>query len=123
MLIIDDDRDIALALVEVLEDDGYVVSTAPDGAKALAWLEANHPPDAILLDLMMPVMDGFAFRAEQLARERLRDVPTIVLTAGRIDDRVRALGAAAVWRKPLEVDVLIEGLKQVRSGVAPAPRV
>jgi CheY-like chemotaxis protein len=118
LLIIDDDRDIAEALVELLEGEGYVVSTAPDGAKALAWLEENEPPHAILLDLMMPVMDGFAFRAEQLAREGIRDIPTLVLTAGRIDQRVRDLGTTAVLRKPVDLDVLLGGLDGVRDGVS-----
>ena len=65
VLVVDDDRDIRELLVELLGGEGYLVSSAADGRQAL-WEAHAHRPDVILLDLMMPVMDGYQFRAAQL---------------------------------------------------------
>jgi len=81
ILIVDDDDDIRLALAEVLEDEGYQVKTAANGNEALALLRSSESPCMILLDLMMPVMDGWAFREHQLKDPALADIPVYVISA------------------------------------------
>src|SRR3954470_12387725 len=82
VLVVDDDPDIRESVRLVLEDEGYEVEEAADGAAALALLRAaTTRPDVILLDLMMPVMNGWQFRAAQLADDDLADIPVIVLSA------------------------------------------
>ena len=81
ILIVDDDRAVLNGLRELLENEGYAVATAIDGVEALQLLHAGLRPCAILLDLMMPRMDGWDFRHEQLKDPRLKDLPIIVITA------------------------------------------
>jgi len=101
VLVVDDDRDIRELLVELLGGEGYLVSSAADGRQAL--LEAHaHRPDVILLDLMMPVMDGWQFRAAQLEDPDLAGVPVVVISAFDHD-----LDAAAVMQKPFLVEELL----------------
>jgi two-component system chemotaxis response regulator CheY len=109
VLVVDDDADTREAVGEVLRDDGYLVSQAPNGDVALCDLRAaSELPDVILLDLMMPVMDGVAFRAEQLADPALADIPVAVFSAhARAEEAARALNADAYLEKPLELDELL----------------
>src|SRR5690349_3166740 len=65
VLIVDDDAAICLSLGDSLRDDGFDVTTAANGSEALEVLRTSPPPSAIILDLMMPVMDGWDFRNEQ----------------------------------------------------------
>ena len=88
-----------------LADEGYAVRAAPDGRAALALLETWRP-HLILLDLMMPVLDGWGFRARQLATPGAEDLPVIVLSAAR-DMRVEALRPAAVVPKPFDLELLL----------------
>ena len=81
VMIIDDDPDLVCDLSELLESEGYEVATASDGLDALNQLRQGLRPSAILLDLMMPRMDGWDFRHEQLRDDELKEIPTIVLTA------------------------------------------
>jgi CheY-like chemotaxis protein len=102
VLVVDDDRDIRELLVELLGGEGYLVSSAADGQQALVEAHARHP-DVILLDLMMPVMDGWQFRAAQLEDPDLAEVPVVVISA--FDHE---LDAAAVLQKPFLVEELLE---------------
>ena len=81
ILIVDDDEDIRLALAEALEDEGYQVRTAANGKEALALLRSSPPPCLILLDLMMPVMNGWEFREQQLGDPALAEIPVYVISA------------------------------------------
>lgn len=105
ILVVDDDPDIREALSSVLEEEGYRVATATNGREALDWLHRSEPPCILLLDLMMPVMNGWEF-IEQLKTEggRLASTPVCVVSA--FADRAPA-EAVAVLRKPLEVDALL----------------
>ncbi len=107
---VDDDTDIREGLREILEDAGHGVTEARNGRDALGALRAAEAlPDLILLDLMMPVMDGFQFRREQLADPRLAAIPVIVLSAdGQMGERAGALGDALSLRKPIHLDQLLE---------------
>jgi two-component system, OmpR family, response regulator CpxR len=83
ILVVDDDADICDALSEVLEDDGYRVSTAASGQEAINYLRdrADDPPGLILLDLMMPVMNGVEFLDAYKEARDLPVVPVVVLSA------------------------------------------
>ena len=102
VLVIDDDPPIAAGLSECLEGEGYDVAVAGDGRAALGLLRAGLRPCVILLDLMMPVMDGWDFRQEQLKDPELSEIPVVVITAaGFSEETVKAqLGAVELVPKP-----------------------
>ena len=110
ILIVEDDADIREDLAEILRDQGYEVVTKENGAAARDWLHdhVNSLPDVILLDLMMPVMDGWHFRAEQLQDASLAKIPVVVLSgAGDVRREASALGAAGYVSKPFKLDALL----------------
>lgn len=113
VLLVDDDEAIRYVVAEALLDEGFSVRTASDGQQALALL-ANWRPDVIVLDLMMPGMDGWAFRAEQRARGLALDIPLVVLSASRrAPDSAEELGAAAVLAKPFELDLFLATIQRL----------
>src|SRR5213075_2065863 len=81
VLIVDDDPPILSGLSEFLQGEGYNVAVAGDGRAALDQLRRGLRPSVIVLDLMMPVMDGWDFRHEQMKDAELRDIPVIVISA------------------------------------------
>lgn len=114
VLIVEDDDDIRETLLEVLEDNGFEPSCAANGAEALTLLrDREDKPHVILLDMMMPVLDGWGFRNAQLADPALRGIPVIVLTAhASIEETAAALGATGFLRKPVRLDPLIEAIRR-----------
>jgi CheY-like chemotaxis protein len=112
VLIIDDDGPILESLGEILVDEGYALATARDGREALAYLAANPAPACILLDVMMPVMNGYEFRRQQLRDPRLAPIPTLLLTAGHVDGRVAELRLSGWLRKPINLPLLLASLEQ-----------
>jgi CheY-like chemotaxis protein len=104
ILLVEDDLAIHDSLGESLEQSGYLVITAVDGREALALLRSGVRPSAILLDLMMPVMDGWDFRQEQRRDPTLRDIPVVVITAsGFSASTVRTqFGEVEVIAKPIQ---------------------
>ncbi len=110
ILIVDDDRDIRETLKELVEQEGFAAICAENGEDALTELRSGDVlPCVILLDLTMPVMDGFAFRAAQLADPALAAVPVVVMTAdGNLEDKRKRIGAVRALKKPMEVDELID---------------
>lgn len=109
ILLIEDDQDIRLAMEDVLTDEGYDVCTAGDGLEGLAALKNTRElPQAILLDLMMPQMDGLTFRQHMRREARYDDVPVIVISADRNGDaKVREMAVAAFLKKPLDLDDML----------------
>jgi CheY-like chemotaxis protein len=109
VLLVEDDRDVREALMQVLEFEGYDVASAENGLEAMERLRGHAPPSVILLDLMMPVMDGRQFRAAQLQDPALAGIPVIVISAdGQVEQKIAGLGIAAYLRKPIEVEDLLE---------------
>ena len=114
LLIVDDDHDIRESLAEVLSDCGYQVSSAANGREAIALLAAEPPPAAILLDLMMPVMDGWQFREAQRADPRTRDIPVVVVSAdGNLREKATAVQADAWLVKPIDIFDLLAILEKL----------
>ena len=113
VLIVDDDQAILDGVGEFLREEGFRVVATANGAEALARLRTGLRANVILLDVLMPVMDGWDFRAEQLADPALRDMPVVVISAsGFARDTIgQQLKAHEVFAKPLELDRFLETLK------------
>jgi CheY-like chemotaxis protein len=114
VLVVDDDAAIREALEAVLEDEGYVVRGAANGREALALLRTGvRPPAVILLDLMMPVMSGWDFRAEQQGDPALASIPVVVLSADRdVATKAAALQVPGYLAKPVNLDVLLDVVRE-----------
>ena len=111
VLIVDDDPDIRDSLREVLEDEGYEVATVANGREALDHLKASNPrPCVILLDLMMPVMDGWQFRKEQKQDPEIAGIPLVVITA--TGTRPVLIDAAELVMKPLDLERLLQAVER-----------
>jgi CheY-like chemotaxis protein len=105
VLVVDDDSDIRSSLHDLLDDHGYRVVLATNGQEALAYCRANPVPDCIVLDLWMPVMDGWQL-AEALTESRFPPIPIVVVTAGDAIWRYPE-NATHVLRKPLRPEPLV----------------
>ena len=110
LLLVDDDFILRAHMAELLMLEGYVVTCAADGAEALRRLAHEPLPSLILVDIMLPHMDGISFRLTQLQTPILRDVPTIAVTGTKDLDRLRAVGFTDILRKPVNFDRLTETL-------------
>jgi DNA-binding response OmpR family regulator len=107
VMVIEDDPDCLEVLSLVLTYQGYVVIAVADGHKALRALE-DGPADLILLDMMLPLMDGAGFIAEQRARAALAAIPVVLLSGeDGLNQRASELGVAAAITKPVELDDLV----------------
>jgi CheY-like chemotaxis protein len=106
VLIVEDDLDTREMLGRFLELEGFNVETAENGKRALERLGSGVGACVILLDLMMPVMDGWQFRQEQIRNSALADIPVIVVSAaGR--ERLEKIQADAYLSKPVDLDELL----------------
>jgi CheY-like chemotaxis protein len=107
ILVVDDDRDIRETLSEILRDEGYRVATAANGSEALKLLRSlAAAPALVLLDLMMPVMDGYRFLEERGKDPALASIPVAVISAGGGFDRER-LYRIPVVPKPFSLPQLL----------------
>ncbi len=117
VLIIEDDPDLRDAWGELLSGEGYEVATAADGREGLRRLGAPPRPCLVLLDLMLPAMDGFEFRLRQLEDPALAAIPVIVFSGGGdVERKVARLGVAASLTKPLDLGTLLEHVARCRLG-------
>ncbi len=107
ILVVDDERDLRDTIAEVLSDEGYDVEEAGDGAEALTKARQVHPA-LVLLDLMMPGMNGWEFRTRQRGDPDLAAIPVIVVSAL---GKVPGVDAAAYLQKPFELDDLLNAVR------------
>ena len=106
VFVVEDDTDTREMLSRFLEMEGYQVESATNGRQALERLQSGSRASVIVLDLMMPVMDGWQFREEQVRDATLASIPVIVVSAaGR--DRIDQIDANAVLLKPIDLDELL----------------
>ncbi|WP_309889684.1 response regulator [Archangium sp.] len=114
LLVVDDDTDLREALEEVLRDAGYTVLAAGNGREALEVLARARPlPGLVLLDMMMPVLDGLGFSQEMRTVPEWKDIPVVVFSASAGNAAVASqVGARAYLRKPVDVEVLLETIGQ-----------
>jgi CheY-like chemotaxis protein len=107
ILIVEDDADLREMMAQLVSLEGYLASTVANGREALEYMHQHGAPKLILLDLMMPVMDGWEFRRQQRRDPMLAKVPVVVLSAldkGRAAD----LDATEFLKKPIDFDRLLE---------------
>jgi CheY-like chemotaxis protein len=108
ILVVEDENDIRAEIAELLREAGFEVAEAADGNEALQKLRAGPRPCLILLDLMLPGVDGWAFRAEQMKDPVLAKIPVVVLSGVRdLANESRTLAAAAFLPKPFEAEQLL----------------
>lgn len=114
VLLVEDDRDVRAALAIVLADEGFQVLAAPNGFDALSSLE-GHRPDVIVLDWMMPVVDGARF-VQALRTEYNLTTPVLVITAGRVRrEEALSIGADDLLEKPFDLHELVARIRALVS--------
>jgi len=118
VLIVDDDPDIRDAVGECLRYEGYDVHSATDGRDALDRLEFGLKPGLILLDLMMPKLNGFDVLQALQSRPEWKSIPVVVVSANRGYEADDLVGAVSILRKPVNVDRLLEAVQQAVSPAA-----
>jgi len=106
VLVVDDDPDILEAICDILGNEGYRIARARHGLEALERLKEERPA-VILLDLMMPVMDGVAFADALREQETESPIPIIVISADSSPERAVAVGARGFLAKPFDIDALL----------------
>jgi CheY-like chemotaxis protein len=108
VLVVDDDPDIRHLLSSVLTLEGYAVASASNGEEALGQLRSMPGARLILLDLRMPVMDGWEFRAEQSRDPALRSIPVVLLSGdGDLEQAAASFNATSVLKKPFDLEELL----------------
>jgi CheY-like chemotaxis protein len=113
ILLVEDDDEVRASLAAVLEDEGYPVDLARNGREALEHLRTGEPPRLILLDLMMPVMDGWQFCAAQAEDPALAPIPVVVISASsNLRQSISSLHVADYLPKPIEVPQLINAVQR-----------
>jgi len=110
VLLVEDDGDLRATLSELLSDAGYSVEQAGHGREALEKLDHSPPPDLIVLDLMLPIMDGWQFREEQRRAPNLAGTPVVVISAS---SKAAALDAELFLQKPFQFEDLKQGIDRV----------
>lgn len=116
IMVVEDDADVRESLAEVLSDSGFEPVLATNGEEALTRLRALQTrPSLILLDVMMPVMDGQQFRTEQLKDEGLKEIPVVVLSAhANVGEAAEGMGVAGYMRKPVDLAELLAMVERHR---------
>ena len=114
ILIVEDDRDVARLLAEILEAEGYRTDVAGNGYEALDYLRKNGHTVLILLEMMMPVMDGWKFREEQRKLPAIASIPVVTVTAdGDARGKAASIQAAGYVAKPLRIDNLLDEVERI----------
>jgi CheY-like chemotaxis protein len=111
ILVVDDDPNLQRVMSKFLELEGFAPVRAGNGQEALDYLRGGGAASVILLDLRMPLMDGWAFRDVQLADPGLAEIPIVVLSG--IDGELRELGAAAVFNKPVNFGEVVDAIRRL----------
>jgi CheY-like chemotaxis protein len=121
-LIVDDDPAILDGLAEYLGHDGYWVVGAADGTEALALLNSGVRPDVIVLDLLMPGMDGWDFRMAQLNKPSLATIPVVIISASGFSKTtiLKQLRVDEYLPKPLDPAAVVRTLDRLSAKPAPA---
>ena len=121
VLVVDDEPLIAMAIEAALEDAGYAVATAANGRQGLERLAEAPRPDLVLLDMMMPVMNGPAMLAAMAADPDLAGIPVVVLSSLPEETiRARTEGVAAILRKPCTAEQVLGAIARALGGTREA---
>ena len=107
VLLVDDDDDVRDALTTLLEDEGFAVTAARNGFEAINFVaESETPPALIMLDLMMPVMDGWTFCKLRQGTMKLRSIPVLVMSASSMVGEWEPIGVDGTLSKPVDLERL-----------------
>jgi CheY-like chemotaxis protein len=120
VLVVDDDDEIRDAICGVLEAEGYTTMIAENGERALRAIDNGRRPCVVLLDLMMPVMNGWDFMRAVAAKRDLDDLPVVVVSAY---SEKPAPGAKRILKKPLDVKQLLAAVREFCCCAPKAPHV
>lgn len=118
ILVVDDDVDLSGIIRLILSSAGYDTHVANSGQEALEWLTSNRP-DLVLLDLMMPDINGFTILRKMRANEPTKQLPIVVLTAKadqETRDETRSMGADEFLTKPVNANSLLDHVKRALAG-------
>jgi CheY-like chemotaxis protein len=119
VLVVDDDFDVRESIVDLLLEDGFDALSAKDGREGLYELRVRPDVGLIVLDLSMPMMDGKAFRQEQLSDPELASIPVIVLSGDEnCENAAASLGARASLKKPFSPEALLGAIRSTASSAA-----
>ncbi len=110
ILIVEDDDDIRNALADLLEDEGYHTEAAINGKDALEKLEEIPKPCLVLLDMMMPIMNGRQFLDEVMKDAYLAPIPILIVSA--VADKTNTEGSVGFLKKPIDIDVVLNVVAQ-----------
>jgi CheY-like chemotaxis protein len=111
VLIVDDDGSHREMVVRALTREGFRTHAFANGRDALEYLKRGHSPGLILLDLMMPIMDGWEFRRHQRDDQTLANIPVLVLSGLELN-RMADLAGAGILRKPYDLELLLEHVRR-----------
>lgn len=118
ILLVEDDLDISEAIQSILEEENYKVKATFNGKEALEYLNiAENIPSLILLDIMMPHMNGYEFREAQLQNPKIVNIPTIILSAAGKHEDIEKFNFTECLKKPLDLETLID---MVKKNISPA---
>jgi CheY-like chemotaxis protein len=112
ILVVDDDVDVRNAIASLLEDEGFQVACCGDGRRAWELLHLGPPPDLMILDLMLPGMDGWQLRTQQRADPDLRHIPVLAISADG-SPKAAAIHADAFLAKPVSAEILLHAVERI----------
>lgn len=113
ILVVEDDLSIRELLIEILEDEGYLVSSGVNGSEALRQLELCIP-DLIIMDIMMPIMDGYTFRKELMKNLNWSSIPVLAMSAqDQVLEKLQSHGLINFIKKPLELNHLLQAVSNL----------
>ena len=115
VLVVDDDADLVRLISRFLSLEGFTAVPAANGREALAYLQGGGQAQAILLDLRMPVMDGWAFRRAQRADPAIAKIPVVVLSGVAELEGLRDLDAASTFSKPVSLPEMADVVRRLIS--------
>lgn len=110
VLVVEDDDDIRNAIVDLLESEGYKAESAVNGKDALEKLGNINKPCLVLLDMMMPIMNGRQFLDEVMKDSKLAPLPILIVSA--VADKTNTEGSVGFLKKPIDIDVVLDLVSQ-----------
>ena len=110
ILVVEDDDDIRNAIVDLLETEGYCAESAINGKDALTKLSQIHKPCLVLLDMMMPIMNGRQFLDEVMKDSNLAPIPVLIVSA--VADKTNTEGSVGFLKKPIDIDIVLDVVSQ-----------